>query len=163
MPIWSPWRHIPTQKIPKYPPGASTPDFASNCQKRFFGGFDLSKHFVIGNTPILTSVPVFSRVKFLLGVVWSLSEAQRSVLDLFCCLRYSTPFCPLKIFSRSPACPPRLVQLVVTPVLLSCPQKKSITSQLFWRKLISLKLVPDQNPRPKRSITLPPGQRRSYQ
>ena len=117
MPIWSPWRHIPTQKIPKYPPGASTPDFASNCQKRFFGGFDLSKHFVIGNTPILTSVPVFSRVKFLLGVVWSLSEAQRSVLNLFCRLRYSTPFCPLKIFSRSPACPPRLVQLVFTPVL----------------------------------------------
>ena len=153
--------HPKNTQVP--PPGLPPPILPQTVKSVFLVGLICQNTLLLVTHPFLTSVPVFSRVKFLLGVAWSLSEAQRSVLNLFCCLRYSTPFCPLKIFSRSPACPPRLVQLVVTPVLLSCPQKKSITSQLFWRKLISLKLVPDQNPRPKRSITLPPGQRRSYQ
>ena len=104
MPIWSPWRHIPTQKIPKYPPGASTPDFASNCQKRFFGGFDLSKHFVIGNTPILTSVPVFSRVKFLLGISQSLLPftllySFLSVKNLFAFSSISSEARPARCYS----------------------------------------------------------------
>ena len=104
MPIWSLWRHIPTQKIPKYPPGASTPDFASNCQKRFFGGFDLSKHFVIGNTPILTSVPVFSRVKFLLGISQSLLPftllySFLSVKNLFAFSSMSSEARPARCYS----------------------------------------------------------------
>ena len=142
----------PPKKYPSTPPGLPPPILPQTVKSVFLVGL------ICQNTLLLVTHPFLRQCLFSVA-----SSFFSGFLNLFCRLRYSTPFCPLKIFSRSPASPPRLVQLVVTPVLLSCPQKKSITSQLFWRKLISLKLVPDQNPRPKRSIRLPPGQRRSYQ